>query len=321
MARAINGGIRLLSNNRPQRIIGIDIGSNTIKMIELSLSEKPKILKWVSVTNPAGDFSLVQSSGRELIKLLKDCRKKLKPATRVSSICLADPSIIVKELSLPTMGQKEILENIRFELSEYFSANLNEFHFSYRYVKNTNEMKDLISVLVAVAPLSLLQNYKNILQNCGLNVKYMDVSANSISKLVRRIRSNAGTDFFGNQKKVTCVADIGGRKIDVYIYEDGNYVVHRTSILDGAHDEETILTSLSQVVDYYHRKNYSLRVSKVMLIGGGAYKEGLSEYLSNQTGMSVDVVRLDMFYTFDNVPEDFPAALYFNALGAAIRED
>jgi len=311
----------LTSKNRPQKIIGIDIGSTTIKMVEVSLSDKPKLLKWMSINNPAGIISIAETSGKELIKFLKDCRKMLKPTTRISSLCFTDPALIVKELSLPTMGQKELLENIRFELSEYFSANLNEFHFSYRYVKNTGEVKDLISVLVAVAPLSLLRKYMNVLRSSGLNVKYIDVPANATSKLVRRINSRAAKDFYNNQKEILCVADIGGSKIDISIYEDGNYVVNRTNIIEGAHDMEAVLSALSQVVDYYHRKNYSLRVSKVMLTGGGAYNEGLSEYLSVQIGLPVEVVRPDMLISIDNVPEDFPAALYFNAIGAAIRED
>jgi len=321
MARTIIGGSALLSKKRPQRVIGVDIGSTAIKMIEVSLSERPKLLKWVSMANPVGDISFPETSERELIKLLKKCRKKLMPATRISSLCLSDPALIVKELSLPSMGQKELLENIRFELSEYFSADLNEFRLSYRYLESTSEAKDLISVLVAAAPLSLLRKHRNLLQSSGLNVKYMDVPANAISKLLRRIKFKAEKNFYSNQKEVLCVADIGEKKIDVSIYVDGIYIVNRTSMLDGDNVAEAALSALSQVVDYYHRKNYSLRVSKVMLIGGGAYKEGVSEYLSDQSGMTVEVVRPDILYSFDNVPEDFPAALYFNALGAAIRED
>jgi len=311
----------LTAKKRPQRIIGIDIGSTSIKMVEVSLTERPTLVKWSSFPNPVPEISLNESSGSALVKPLKRCRKKLSPSTRISSLCLADPALIVKEMSLPSMGQKELIENVRFELSEYFSANLTEFHFSYRYVKNTNEIKGLTTLLVAALPLALLTKYTDMIQNSGFRLKYIDVPANAISKLLRRIKPNTGMDFGIEIKEVLCIADIGGRKIDVSIYEDGNYVLNRTSAINGEHNPEDCLAAISQVIDYYHRKNYSLRVSKVMLIGGGAYKEGLSEFLSVQIGLPVEAAKPDMLTTFDKVPEDFPVSLYFNALGAAIRED
>jgi len=290
-------------------------------MVEVLLSDRPTIIKWASLDNTAGAGLPVERSRKELIKLIKKCRKNLKPTTSISSLCLDDPTLLVKELSLPAMGQKELLENIRFELSEYFSNNLSEFHFSYRYVKNTNEIKGLTTLLVAALPLALLSKYTDMIQSSGFRLKHIDVPANAISKLLRRIKPNTGMDFGIEIKEVLCIADIGGRKIDVSIYEEGNYVLNRTSAINGEHNPEDCLAAISQVIDYYHRKNYSLRVSKVMLIGGGAYKEGLSEFLSVQIGLPVEAAKPDMLTTFDKVPEDFPVSLYFNALGAAIRED
>ena len=311
----------MTSKKRPQKVIGIDIGSKTIKMVEVLLSDRPTIIKWASLDNTAGAGLPVERSRKELIKLIKKCRKNLKPTTSISSLCLDDPTLLVKELSLPAMGQKELLENIRFELSEYFSNNLSEFHFSYRYVKNTNEIKGLTTLLVAALPLALLSKYTDMIQSSGLTLKYIDVPANAISKLLRRIKPNTGVDFGSEIKEVLCIADIGGRKIDVSIYEDGNFVLNKTSVINVDHNPEDCLAAISQVIDYYHRKNYSLRVLKVMLIGGGAYKEGLSEFLSVQIGLPVEAAKPDMLTTFDKVPDDFPVSIYFNAIGAAMRED
>ena len=311
----------MTSKKRPQKVIGIDIGSKMIKMVEVLLSDRPTVIKWASLDYTAGAGLPVERSRKELIKLIKKCRKNLKPTTSISSLCLDDPTLLVKELSLPAMGQKELLENIRFELSEYFSNNLSEFHFSYRYVKNTNEIKDLISVLVAAVPVALLRRYTDIVKSAGLNVKYIDVPPNAISKLVRRIKIDSPDDFYSNQKEALCVVDIGAQKIDISIYEDGNYIVGRTDRIDGALEPEVVLSALSQMIEYNNRKNYALRIAKILLIGGGAYTEGLSEYLSEQIGLLVEVVRPDMFGLIHSTSECFPAALYFNALGAAIRED
>jgi len=57
------------------------------------------------------------------------------------------------------------------------------------------------------------------------------------------------------------------------------------------------------------------------LIGGRSYTDGLAEFISKQILLPVEVARHDMFKSFGGIKEDFSMALYFKALGSAIRED
>ena len=315
------GGYFLTSRKKPLKIIGIDIGSTMIKMVEVFLSDTPKLIKWACVNIPSGNTTASPDHGKELIGAIKMCLRQLKPSTRKASICLSDPAVIIKELSMPSMGEKEMLENIRFELSEYFSADLKEFRLSYRLFRENGIVdKGNISVLVAAAPVSLLNRYRYIVKKGGCNLKYIDVPANCVSKILAKV-GNGGTNGGFRKNEAICIVDLGVNNIEVYIYEGSNFRLNRTTAASGENYDESVVYELSQVIDYYHRKNYEFRISKIVLIGGKSYIDGLAEYISKQISLPVEVARPDMFEAFGEIKEDFPMALYFKALGSAIRED
>ena len=307
------------SRKQPLKVIGIDIGSTMIKMVEVFLSDTPKLIKWACVEISSGNSKPSLNKDKEVIKALKVCLRQLKPSTRAASICLSDPTVIIKELSLPSMGEKEMLENIRFELSEYFSTDLKEFQLSYRLFRG-NGSKDRMSVLVAAAPVLLLNRYRYIVRKSGFNLKYIDVPANCVSKLLGKMGDDSTSGGF-RKNEVVCIADLGVNNFEVSIYEGSNFRLNRTIAAAGQNFDESVVYELSQVIDYYHRKNYESRIARIVLIGGGSYTDGLAEYISKQILLPVEVARPDMFEAFGEIKEDFPMALYFKALGSAIRED
>ena len=308
------------SRKQPQKIIGIDIGSTMIKMVEVFLSDTPKLTKWACVPIPSADSKPSLNNTKEIIEALKLCLRQLKPSTRAASICLSDPAVIIKEMSLPSMGEKEMLENIRFELSEYFSADLKEFKLSYRLFRGIGS-KDKMSVLVAAAPISLLNMYRYIVRKSGFNLKYIDVPPNCVSKLLANIGGKDRKNPNSIKNEVICIADLGVSNFEVSIYEGSNFRLNKTIAAVDQNYDESLVYELSQVIDYYHRKNYEFRIARIVLIGGRSYTDGLAEFISKQILLPVEVARPDMFETFGEIKEDFPMALYFKALGSAIREN
>lgn len=309
----------MTTKKNPLKVIGIDIGSTMIKMVEVLLSDTPQLMKWACVEIAPGNLKPSLHHDKDVTDALKVCLRQLKPSTRAASICLSDLAVIIKELSLPAMGEKEMLENIRFELSEYFSADLKEFQLSYRLFRG-NGSKDKMSVLVAAAPVSLLSRYRYMVRNGGFNLKYIDVPANCVSKLLGKIGEDK-ENFVHNMNEVICFADLGVSNFEVSIFEGSNFRLSRTMASADQNYDEAVAYELSQVIDYYHRKNYEFRIARIVLIGGRSYTDGLAEFISKQILLPVEVARPDMFKSFGGIKEDFPLALYFKALGSAIRED
>jgi len=309
---------------RAQNIIGVDIGSNMIKMVEISIKGNLKPVKWVCEKNLSGVSALSgdldKKFVRKLVKRLKVCLRRLRPSTRTASICLTDPAVIMKEMTLPLMSEKEILENVRFELSEYFLTDFKDYQLSYRLLNGDNN-KDKISVLVAAAPIGLLNNYRDIIQESGLKLKYMDIPVNCRTKLLARMGRDDNTSDNTGKKNCLCIADLGFANIDISIYDDENFCLGKVIAVQEYNYDETVLYEISQVIDYFHTKNHGKNLSGIILTGGRSYTDGLAENISKQLLLPVEVARPDMFAAFGEMKEDFPMALYFKAFGSAIRED
>jgi len=303
-----------------QNLIGIDIGSSMIKMVEVSTKETLKPVKWTCVENLSGGSLPTRDPDKELIKKLRGCLRKLRTSTRIASICLSDPAVVLKELTLPLMGEKEILENVRFELAEYFLSDFKDYQISYR-ILDDSRVKDKVSLLVAAAPYILLNKYRDIVQASGLKLKYIDIPDNCRSKLLTKMVKVSDTNNNSEVTECLCIVDLGNTNIDISIFEDTKFCLSRMIPVQDSSYDEAVLYELSQVIDYYYRKNNEKKFDRIILTGGRSYADGLAENIAKQLFLQVEVVRPDMFVTFGEGQQGFPMALYFNALGCTLRED
>jgi len=309
-------------NKKRKNIIGIDIGNSTINMVEVAIGEKPTILKWGSKNNPMANSPLSEISKKEIVPVIKKCLKDMKTKTRLASICLSDPSLIVKEITLPFMGEAELLENIRFELSEYFQDDFKEYNFSYKFINSLESGKEMINVLVAAMPMPILLKVKDIITSSNMDLKYIDVSANAVSKVLPLLNiKESGEEMTLNLKPAVCVVDVNTRNVETSIYANGKYIVSKSGSMFSSDDFESILSNANEVIDYFSRRNHEFIVTNLLLIGEGANQEDLAEHIYSQTGIFVQRARYDMFGKQMITPDNFPAATYFKALGATIRED
>ena len=71
MARAIIGGYFLTLRKKTLKVIGIDIGSTMIKMVEVFFADTPKLIKWACVDIPSVNTTASPDHGKEVIGAIK----------------------------------------------------------------------------------------------------------------------------------------------------------------------------------------------------------------------------------------------------------
>src|SRR5262245_26157758 len=104
-----------------KKVIGLDIGTSSIKVAELDVGRSKSMLMSFGIApTPAqafvgGDIHNPQVLGdaiRELVQKIKSTRKN-------ASTGLGGTSVIVKRISIPRMDEKLIGEQIRWEAEQY----------------------------------------------------------------------------------------------------------------------------------------------------------------------------------------------------------
>jgi Tfp pilus assembly PilM family ATPase len=310
-------GVFMIKSNND--VLGIDIGSSLIKMAQVTLGKSTELVKMGYVENPVPKFSSEQSAetDRELVKAIKSCYRQNDFSTKRASLCLSEPSAIFRDARLPEMKNEEILENIKYEISEYFSIDIDQYTVTYRILaKEENEGRVVLRVLGVAVPSSLIARYVRILRKAGLKPAYMDVATNAYLKMMKRMKKDI------SQEQAVCIMDYGHAALTISVFDNGIPFVTREVAMDWEVDNfDTVATVLSQVLDYYYSRNYTSHIQRVWVSGGNGYINDFCQYVSMQTGVQVEVVRPDMFDIINKAPEDVPMGIYFKAIGAAIREE
>ncbi len=309
----------LKSMNISNSILGLDIGSGLIKMVQIFQGENIMLQKYGCIENPAfNSVTPFNHMDNELSNTIKTCHKRYGFDTKKVSLCLCDPSIIFRDIRLPEMEDQEILENIKYEMSEYFSINIESYSIAYKILnKEQDQGHTVFRVLAAAAPKELIAGYVQIVKHAGLKLSYIDITANALSKIIKQSESFAAMP----SNHAICILDYGHRSLDISIFEDGVPYVTRMVEIRNQQGLDTIILTLNQVLDYYYSRKYTSRVMEILLIGGNSYLNGFSQYLSQNINVKVVQPRPSMFSVTNHIHKEASLGIYLQAIGAAIRED
>ena len=113
---------------RNKHALGLDIGSHTIKLVELTQSKSGLELQRFGVTDVPPDaivegnfmnFPLIVERVRSLVKSQKVKQKKV-------ALAISGNSVIVKKISLPEMSQEELEESVQWEAEQYIPFDIKD---------------------------------------------------------------------------------------------------------------------------------------------------------------------------------------------------
>lgn len=123
---------QLKKGHRP--IIGIDIGSSTIKIVRMKKNNR--ISRFGIETIPEGMMNQGRiEAPKQLAELIRNMLKKYRIRGRRCSLCLTGSEIIVRELKLPEMSDSQIIENIKHEITSFLPLNHDEYCIDYKVLE------------------------------------------------------------------------------------------------------------------------------------------------------------------------------------------
>ncbi len=160
------------------KVLGLDIGSNTIKIAELSISKKGMVLEgfatvptpYESVSN--GYLSNVSSVSESLRNILTDLNTK----TKSTVTGMAASSVIIKKITIPRVENKVLQETIRFEAEQYIPFDLNSVALSFVPL-NVNSSNETMDVLIVAAQNEVILQYMEAVASSGMQCSIMDVNS------------------------------------------------------------------------------------------------------------------------------------------------
>ena len=189
--------------------LGIDIGTHTIKIVELrSTPRGMDLVHHATASTPPGGFQ-ISVLAAQLKEMLQENRIKTKQAV----VGLAGKGVAARRLSLPKIPEDEIQEAIRWQAGELFPFSLGDAMLAFQVLsRDESGGQTKQEVLVAAATREAVMEHIEVLQQAGLEPLGLMAEPHAVEQLWRN------TNLGEAEEGATAVLDLGARKTSINIF-------------------------------------------------------------------------------------------------------
>jgi type IV pilus assembly protein PilM len=166
----------LLGGKKSKQIVGLDIGSSSIKAVELKATKSGYELVSFGMESLAPD-TVVDGAIMDAPQVA-NAISKIFDAERIKTKNVATSvsghSVIVKRVPLPLMTEEELYDRIPSEASQHIPFDIADVNLSYQLLESMDSQMDVL--LVAVKKDKIL-NHTNVLAQAGKTPMIVDIDA------------------------------------------------------------------------------------------------------------------------------------------------
>ncbi|MBU3925640.1 type IV pilus assembly protein PilM [Patescibacteria group bacterium] len=241
----------MLSSGSRQSVLGLDIGSSAVKVVQLRKEKERAILETYGeiALGPYGNVHIGQSvslSNDKIVEALKDLLREANVKAKRTAVSIPLKSSFITVINIPVLPDKNISEMIQLEARRYIPVPISEVIIDWwifpeeEIVEEEKEDKDgrkFMKVLLVAIHKDTISTYKKIVSELGLELENFEIESFSM------IRSSVGRDA-----SPVAVVDFGASATNVAIVDLGT-MRSSYSVNKGSQDL-TLALSSSLGVDF-----------------------------------------------------------------------
>ena len=276
-----------------KNIVGIDIGTNLLKMVQI---DNAKTKKSISVLLPD---QLVKNgrvvSIETMSEIIRTTLKENGISSNKAAVVLHGDQVFVRALSLPKMSEEQALYNIPFEFKDYITQELKDYAFDYTLL-SVNE--NSIDVLAAACPKALIEDIRLMIRKSGMKLVKLAPGLSAFLALIKKI---------GEEGHECCFLDIGYESIELHIFEKEHYKVSRRLDIG--------LKNIDEIVaDIFH---VDIHLAHTYFLNNYEDCQSHPRVISGFNSISIEINRALNFYRFNN-PDSIINDLFVCGGGALV---
>ncbi len=309
----------MFGGGKQKPLVGLDIGSSSIKAVELKSTRQgyelvsfglEPLAQDTVVDGAIMDAPLVAAGISSIFE-----RQKIKTKNVATSV--SGHSVIVKRVPMPVMTEEELYDRIQAEASQHIPFDIADVNLSYQLLESMDSQMDVL--LVAVKKDKIL-NHTNVLaqagktptvvdidafalQNCfevnydpdpGQTVALMNIGASVMNINIIR----GGVPLFPRDVSVggNQYTDALQKELDLS-FEDAERLKHGDSLPGVAEEHRgNVLRSVSDILileiqktfDFFRATASGENIQRIYVAGGSARVPGLVDLLREEFAMPVE---------------------------------
>lgn len=306
---------------KSKKVIGLDIGTSSLKLAELDVSKgKATLTGFRLAPTPANAVS-----GGEIIDSLalsgavSGLFQELGSKRKTVSTGMWGMAVIVKRITMPQMDRKLLNDQIRYEAEQYIPFDINQVSLAH-HVLTAPTSPDTTDVLLVAAQNELVAQYQASIEGAGLGCGIVDVNGFALANCFelnygRFPGENIGLLNFGasvtnfvvisNGDIVFCRdVPVGGSNYTNEISKSMGVSVQEAEMLklsamanQEVPDEvmslisstnEAVAEEIRNGIDFLSATTNGLMLNRCYVTGGSAGTIGLMDAVSRVTGIALE---------------------------------
>jgi type IV pilus assembly protein PilM len=201
-------------------VLGLDIGNDTIKIVELAVSRGGVNLVSVPTVIPTPPGALsggIVVDTTAVSDLLKSCAAETRLGTRKAITAVGgDTSVVARVIQMPRMSGKELNEAMQFELDRQTPFPVDQVIYDFAPLPATeqSETSQNMDVFLAVAQEDMINAHVDTLQSARLAPQHIDVEPLALARSLI-----AGNETYMAQ--TVMIVDLGATFTGIYMFRRG----------------------------------------------------------------------------------------------------
>jgi len=345
----------LFRRNKSNSLIGVDISSSAVKMVELGGSmEEPSVKAYAVQSMPRGAYAdghIVKLD--EISETLENCLRRCGSSANLAAVAMPTSTVIIKRFIIPSgLAGDELEVRIEAEANQHIPFPLGDVNLDYQII---SEEEEVSQVLIVAAKTERVDDQVAVVESCGLKVRVVDVESYTLLCAMQLFAS----DLKAGPDSVVALVDIGANMITVSIFKDeealfsrqqpvgGNQLTQEiarhygmefaqaeTAKLGGTLEDnyepeilapfmDNMALEISRALQFFFTSTPYTRVDQILLAGGCATLPGMADVVSTRTQIYTKIanpferMEVDRGVNSNSLKLDAPSLI--TACGLAMR--
>ena len=276
---------------KKEHLVGLDIGSRTIKAAEIVETKKGRSLKRFGMTDiqPGLIEDGAINEPEEVAEAIRGLFKSYNMRQKNVAISIGGYSVIVKKINVQTMAEDQLQETIHFEAEQYIPFDISDVNLDFQILGPNENNPNQMNVFLVAAKKEMVNDYINLVGLAGLNPCIIDVEAFALQNIFE-------INYDLKDENIALI-DIGASKTSLNILKGSNSVFMRDVSLGCAQVNQKIISLV----------NCSFEESETVKLGGQTDKvsdEDLKQIITSVVADWCTEIRRALDFFYSTYPED-----------------
>jgi type IV pilus assembly protein PilM len=308
---------------KKDHLVGLDIGSRTIKAAEIADTTKGRTLKrfgMVDITPGLIEDGTINEP-EEVAEKIKELFKTFNIREKNVAVSIGGYSVIVKKINVQTMAEDQLQDTIHFEAEQYIPFDISDVNLDFQILGPNENNPNQMNVFLVAAKKEMVNDYIKLVNLAGLNPCIIDVEAFALQNIFEINHEVKDENL--------ALIDIGASKTSLNILKGRNSVFMRDvslgcgqinqkiiSLVNCSFDESEAIklggqtdkitpedlkeivigvvsdwcTEIRRAIDFFYSTYPDDQIKRIMLSGGGGNIADFRQLLASETSSEVTTI-------------------------------